>query len=167
MTLAVTHLSINSFLRPGTHAFLARSCSRVHDSYPPLSLSNISKSFKPEVSLQQVKTCEESRGTSTIRDVKCTLPARQRLSWLAPPPVDYLCNGEPHSQYCCHTSDYLFYKDSNAVVLDGCSQLPYCTIIIHSFLVVHLNTQRNVWKSSRAWAIKGSMWSLISINAYC
>ena len=87
MTRSGTHLSINSFVRPDTRAFLAqsssRSCGRVQDSYPPLSLNDISKSFRPQVSLQQVKTWEESRGTSTVRDVECTLPGRQRLSWLA------------------------------------------------------------------------------------
>ena len=87
MTRSGTHLSINSFLWPDTRAFLAwsssRSCGRVHDSYPPLSLSNISKSFRPKVSLQHVKTCEKSHRTSTVRDVECTLPARQRFSWLA------------------------------------------------------------------------------------
>ena len=103
----VRHAPLNQFffLRPDTRAFLARSsspcCGRVHDSYPPLSLSNISNSFRPKVSLQQVQTCEKSRRTSTVRDVGCTLSARQRLSWLARHLSTICATANPTGLMCC------------------------------------------------------------------
>ena len=108
MTRSGTRRSINSFLRPDTLAFLARSscqsCGRVHDSY----LSDIPKSFR--------------------QDIECTLPAMQRLSWLA-----------RHLSTICATANPISSNSNTVCLMSSCIlQLMYFMLFVVCLMYIYL-----------------------------